>query len=623
MMNVSRRSLRWLFTALLTIFFAAALVAIVAPPAHAQEATPFDPSQIPTPASPPSARAGAGAFAQDCAPCHGQTGQSDGRVVPDLPAPPPPFADPETTWDRMPAEAFHIIKFGRTEALMPPWGNRLSDEQIWQVLAFAWSLHTDAETVDAGGALYAESCAACHGNQGAGDGPEASGDMPDFSDSGAMVLVSDADLSQGWNEAHPDLGADWAPDSRRAVLDYIRTFTYIPPWVSPYQAGEGVVEGQISQGTAGGEQPGGNAVRLYAYLNFEQVADFETTADEEGAFRFENLSTDANIDYILEADYADIPYNSAFFKLTDEEPSKTIELTIYDVTDDDSQIVISRGNLLIDHRPGALGMAQVLVFSNRSDKTFTGKTVEGADQPVTLAIKTPPGATNFQFPDGALGDRYLQVGHTIYDTAPMPPGEEMRQLFVSYELPYDGDSVSFTQDWTYPVEEMNMLVAELPGMEVNADPLAYQRNDTLQDVEFQLWAGGPFAVGEGVTVELSGVLAAGDVDPRAPAESQPAGGANDALPAPNPASMDVKTPLIVGALAAIALAVLAVLGWRRTKGTSGDPLAHERDELIRQIAELDDRHASGELSAPQWSNERARLKSRLIEVTQAGGGMTG
>ncbi len=622
MMNVSHRSSRRLFTVLLAILFAAGLIATVSSHAYAQEDPPFDPTQIPTPANPPSARIGASIFAQDCAACHGPTGESDGRVVPDLPAPPPPFADPETTWDRIPAEAFHIIKFGRTEALMPPWGNTLSDEQIWQALAFAWSLHTDAETVDAGAALYAESCVACHGEQGAGDGPEASGDMPDFSDSSAMIQVSDADLSQGWDVAHADLGADWSSETRRTVLDYIRTFTYVPPWVSPYQDGEGVVEGQISLETAGGEQPGGNAVRLYAYLNFEQVAFFETTADEEGAFRFENLSTDGNIDYILEADYAGIPYNSAFFKLTDEEPNQSITLAVYDVSDDDSQIAISRGNLLIDHRPGALGMAQVLIFSNRSDKTFTGKTVEGVDQPVTLAIKIPPGAMNFQFPDGELGDRYLQVGHTIYDTAPMPPGEEMRQLFVSYELPYDGDSVSFTQEWAYPVEEMNMLVAELPSIDVSAYPLVYQSNDTLQGIEFQLWTGDSFAVGEGVTVELSGLLAADDVDPRALVDTQTEGAANAGTLAPNPAIMDVKAPLIVGILAAIALAVAAFLGWRRTQGTSGNDLAHERDELVRQIAELDDRHASGELTTPQWSNERARLKSRLIEVTQAEG-MTG
>jgi len=117
------------------------------------------------------------------------------------------------------------------------------------------------------------------------------------------------------------------------------------------------------------------------------------------------------------------------------------------------------------------------------------------------------------------------------------------------------------------------------------------------------------------------VLAAGDVDPRSLTTAHPEGEgeANAGLPTPNTAVMDIKAPLIVGILAAIALVVVAFLGWRRTQGTSGDELAHERNELVRQIAELDDRHASGELTTPQWSNERARLKSRLIEVTQAEG----
>jgi len=613
-MRVLHQPIRWL----LAIFVLLGFAAVTTLPTYAQQAPPFDPDAIPAPESPPSALSGARIYMEDCAPCHGPTGESDGPVVQDLPAPPPRFADPETTWAISPAEYFHTAKYGRLEGLMPPWENSLSDEDIWQVTSYARSLHTGPDIVDAGAELYVQSCVACHGETGAGDGPEATGDESDYSDLAAMMLVTDADLSQEWNRTHADQGEEWTPDERRAVLDYIRTFTYVPAWVSPYQASDGVVEGQLEQGTPDGPQPGNAPVQLYAYLDFEQVALFETITDEQGRFRFEELSTSGDIDYIIDADYADVTHNSEFFKLTDEQPSQAITITVYEVGDDDSQIVIPRGNVLIDHQPGALAVAQILTFSNRSDRTFAGKPIDGADRLVTVSVKVPEEATDIRFADGELGGRYLRIGDTVYDTVALAPGEEMRQTFVSYMLPYDGDSATITQSWAYPVDLINMLVAELPQLAVESDQLTYDSNDTLQGIEFELWTGENAGADEEITASFTGLLAEDDVDPRAQAVApgSDSGAVQTARPQKT-SSADLQkytVVAIVGVLAALLLIVLVIIGLRRTKVDPEELLAQERDELIEQIAALDDQHARGELDTIHWSNQRARLKSRLIEV---------
>ena len=48
------------------------------------------------------------------------------------------FSDPPAVWTLSPAELFYATKFGRIEKLMPPWRNSLDDEQIWQVVYYAW-----------------------------------------------------------------------------------------------------------------------------------------------------------------------------------------------------------------------------------------------------------------------------------------------------------------------------------------------------------------------------------------------------------------------------------------------------------------------------------------------------
>lgn len=47
---------------------------------------------------------------------------------------------------------------------------RLSDQDLWDLAAFAWSRWTDPEALEEGEALYRANCAACHGSSGGGDG---------------------------------------------------------------------------------------------------------------------------------------------------------------------------------------------------------------------------------------------------------------------------------------------------------------------------------------------------------------------------------------------------------------------------------------------------------------------
>ena len=96
---------------------------------------PYDPDNLQPPTELPIAAFGAAIYPENCAPCHGPTGLGDGPTAAELEVPPAAFADPALTWERAPAELFHVTKFGRIQNLMPPWQNQLSDlyEQL-QVL---------------------------------------------------------------------------------------------------------------------------------------------------------------------------------------------------------------------------------------------------------------------------------------------------------------------------------------------------------------------------------------------------------------------------------------------------------------------------------------------------------
>ena len=78
------------------------------------------------------------------------------------------------------------------QQMMPPWKNQLNDQQIWDTVAYAWSLHTTRDEVDQGKTVYDANCASCHGPDGKGG----QGGAPDLTDFAKTSQVSQAAWAQ-------------------------------------------------------------------------------------------------------------------------------------------------------------------------------------------------------------------------------------------------------------------------------------------------------------------------------------------------------------------------------------------------------------------------------------------
>ncbi|MCL4835053.1 MAG: c-type cytochrome [Caldilineaceae bacterium] len=579
-------------------------------PPRQEPSPPFDLAQVPAPDVQPSARAGRGLFAENCAACHGETGRGDGPTAASLPDPPTAFADPNAVWERSPAELFHTAKFGRIEKLMPPWSNQLTDGQIWNAVAYAWGLHTDQLSVETGALLYGSVCAACHGAAGAGDGPDGAEVLSDFTDTRYAMAVSQAGWLAGWQSAHPEEGAEYSQDQQRNILEYVRTFSYTPAWASAYRPGVGVISGQVLQGSADGAAVDGMQVVLEGFVDFEPVVAFTTTTGTDGSFSFAHLGTDPTTVYFASASLEGISYSSPILMFGEGQGSLETTVNVYAPTSDDSAIRAERAHWIVDSQPGALVIGQIYAFGNTGDRAFVGKQVAGVEPPVTAAITVPPGAVEISFENGQLGGRFQQVGHTIYDTAPIVPGSATRQIVVRFALPFDGTSVEFEQSLLYPAQSLNLLVSELPGMSVTVTGLAELGPQDIQGEVYQMWQAENVAPTQKIGVRITGLLAAGDIDPRG--ESGQTSASSPRVPqlaAWN--SWALAGVLVLGLAAALAWA------WRTRMTQPGDEkglMRRQRTELIQRIAKLDDLHAVGELNDANWQQQRARLKAELLTV---------
>jgi mono/diheme cytochrome c family protein len=92
----------------------------------------------PVAATPESIATGKQVYTRYCATCHGINGQ--GGSGSDISPPAPNLTDDEWKRGSTDGEIFAVIKNGVPDLTMEPWGNRIKDEDIWNVVNYVRSL---------------------------------------------------------------------------------------------------------------------------------------------------------------------------------------------------------------------------------------------------------------------------------------------------------------------------------------------------------------------------------------------------------------------------------------------------------------------------------------------------
>ncbi len=122
-----------------------------------------------------------------------------------------------------PAQYYTMVTRGNIERFMPPFAS-LNDQERWDVVAYALTMHTTPEQVARGKELFEKNCANCSTDY--------------FKDQQVMSALTEVELArlikQG-NDKIPAFGADFNDDDlwacRRILADSLST-TRLPPRLS-------------------------------------------------------------------------------------------------------------------------------------------------------------------------------------------------------------------------------------------------------------------------------------------------------------------------------------------------------------------------------------------------------
>lgn len=560
------------------------------------------------PTTPPSARNGHAIYQENCAPCHGPQGGGDGPTASQIANGVPALADPAIARAATPAEWFEITKEGRMANFMPPWKNRLTDEQIWDVVAFAFTLHTNQAELSRGEQVWGEQCAACHGPVGAGDGPQAPAVMPSLND---PALVANTSLD-GWFEvtsagqdAMPGFADELSEEDRWAAVEYARTFSFLPMTAPRLASGEGRITGSVTNGTPGGGPVDGLTVTLRPYLNFEEQQPITVTVGADGQFVFDGLPTAQEYVYLATTSYGGIDFGSQPVRF-DSGTVIDLPLPVYEKGDTAGNIAVSLAQWFVDYQDGALLVGELYRVNHDGDRVYTGGETVAPGKKAVLTFELPDNATDLVLDGGELGDRFVLVDGTLVDTQPMAPGG--RQILMRYLLPYSGTRAQIKHAVPYPVAQFSVLVND-QGADVTVDGFTQTGTQSAADREFLTYTAANLPANQPVQVQLRN-LARGVA---ATASS------SNAVLAYRPGLLFGLAGLV--GVAVVGLAVLAlVLGRRSAQGAPAPAaavnLAAERQRLLQAIADLDDEYQAGGLEDEAYQSQRAALKRSLLHITR-------
>lgn len=562
------------------------------------------------PAAAPDIDKGKAIYTEKCAACHGETGFGDGEQGKQLPVTVAPLGLPATAMKAKPSDWYIMVTRGNLERFMPPFSS-LSEQQRWDVISYALTLHTTPAQIEQGKAIFEEKCAGCESK---------------FSDQETMAALSENEIIsiiKNGNENIPAFGNDLSDSEAAAAAAYIRTLTFSAPQATPTPApvteaaaaaeatasadgtpapaedeadavaGVGNVSGIIDN-QSGQPLPADLKVTLRAFehgadpsLGPVEIFAMETGVDQNGVYTFENIEIPEKRIFRAEFSVDGIPYTSGFAIVEAGMTSVSIpNVTVHEIVEDYSLLTLDALQLYFDYaNQSNVQMLAVYSFVNHSEKTIR-VTLDATKQNIPI-ISMPANAQNIGYEAAPDSAPFIPLENGFA----MPPSETPYGLIAFATLP-KAESIEISQTVVLPVQQAMMLVPE--GVTAKSDSLTDNGLRTFQGGNFTMYTSAPLNANDALTFTLNGLPKSTSVEP-------------DILQNQN---------LIIG-IGALGLALIIAGTWMYWRDRKEDEEEDANDELddtesiMDAIIALDDQHRAGKIADKAYKARREELKSRL------------
>ncbi len=370
-------------------------------------------------------------------------------------------------------------------------------------------------------------------------------------------------------------------------------------WARAPQTEGRTVVGEVTNSTPGGAVPDDLTVMLHTFSEMgaasapEETGTYTTTLTGERSFRFEGIALQEGATVVARVTYDGVTYVSEFAAVEQEQGTISLPVTIYETTEDATDIAISQLHLFVNQMGNSVQIGTYAVIGNNGNRTYIGTPVDGVR--TTWSVQLPDQAENLTFEHAELGGRFLALEDGFADTRSLLPGDARFETSFTYELPFE-ETMEIAQSFDVPVRAAVLVLLkrsdgdwQLRGEDVTSEStLETQMGPALS------YTAGPLGAGEPLTFSIVPSTSSGSSPPPGrTAEGRSSNG------------------LALGVVALVVAGVVVALMWR---APSPGPVPTSVRPQVEAIAALDRDFEDGNVSEASYRQRRRSLKRRLHQT---------
>ncbi|MDP1715687.1 MAG: hypothetical protein Q8L41_13170 [Anaerolineales bacterium] len=328
--------------------------------------------------------------------------------------------------------------------------------------------------------------------------------------------------------------------------------------------------------------------------DFTDAGMLHGQSQSDGTFLFTDVAFDEQLQYAVMATYDGVTYFSETTAVDLTSMQVALDVPVYESTSDLAGVQVDQMHVLFNFAEDGLETKEIYILSNNGERTVKDVYKLEGDKSATFKFPLPSGADFIFFkPDDQ--DRFVKFDGGFADTYPILPGTRSAQIMVNYLVPFSEEG---TYSYTAPlnIARMNLLIEQDANMSLQGRGLAGPEQMALQDGKsYLIYSYSDLRAGQTVEVSFSGQVNSEDKMVKEP-----------------------TIPLASGAaFLGIAMIGFGVWWWRRPGNDQGEDDEIDvqaggttLDELIAEIARLDEEHERGSLSSEEHQHQRQELMQR-------------
>ncbi len=242
----------------------------------------------------------------------------------------------------------------------------------------------------------------------------------------------------------------------------------------------------------------GQTVQLHLVRGEEEIKGSSAVTNDRGEYEFTGMTSDPSLQYYVSTEYEDAFYTEGPFS-GDQAPTVTHGFTVYDVGRDISAVQVKNHHIIIERKPDAFHITEILIFENRAHTAYLGT---GPDHAENAGVRVGLPASIDDFKPGMGGDAQTTRvrGRELSSDRPIPPG--VRPFSFTYRIPLSG-RVDLSHRLYFPTASFVVLLDD-PKLRIESTGLEFGGTRDQGGKQYAVYSGASLGVGQEIAIRIGG-----------------------------------------------------------------------------------------------------------------------